>query len=241
MGKITARAVLLGALAVFILAPAARAQMAVIDVSSILQLVQQVRLMEQELQTAQNDLNQARQAYQSMTGSRGMQNLLSGTVRNYLPANWTQVQAAMNGAGGAYSALAAGIQTSVTANAVLSPAAVAALSPTERSLLQSQRQNTALLQAVSQQALSTTSSRFASIQQLINTIGSATDPKAVLDLQARIGAEQVMLQTDQSKLQALYQAAQAEEAAQRQRAREQAIVDSGSLRQLPAMGLQARN
>jgi hypothetical protein len=50
-----------------------------------------------------------------------------------------------------------------------------------------------------------------------------------------------MLQTDQSKLQALYQAAQAEETAQRQRAREQAIVDSGSLRQLPAMGLQARN
>jgi type IV secretion system protein VirB5 len=129
----------------------------------------------------------------------------------------------------------------VTANAVLSPSAVAALSPTERSLLQSQRQNTALLQAVSQQALSTTSSRFASTQQLINTIGSASDPKAILDLQARIAAEQGMLQTDQSKLQALYQAAQAEESAQHQRAREQAIVDSGSLRQLPAMGLQARN
>jgi hypothetical protein len=241
MGKISARVGFLGALAAFILAPAARAQMAVIDVSSILQLAQQVRLMDQELQTAQNDLNQARQAYQSMTGSRGMQNLLSGTVRNYLPANWTQVQAAMNGTGGAYSALAASIQASVTANAVLSPSAVAALSPTEQSLLQSQRQNTALLQAVSQQALSTTSSRFASIQQLINTIGSATDPKAILDLQARIAAEHGMLQTDQSKLQALYQAAQAEETAQRQRAREQAIVDSGSLRQLPAMGLQARN
>jgi hypothetical protein len=239
--KITARAGLLGTIIAFMLASTARAQMAVIDVSSIQQLVQQVRLMQQELQTAQNDLNQARQAYQSMTGSRGMQNLLSGTVRNYLPANWAQVQAAINGTGGAYSALAASMQASVTANAVLSPSAVAALSPTERSLLQSQRQNTALLQAVSQQALSTTSSRFASIQQLINTIGSANDPKAILDLQARIAAEHGMLQTDQSKLQALYQAAQAEETAQRQRAREQAIVDSGSLRQLPAMGLQARN
>jgi type IV secretion system protein VirB5 len=211
--------------------------MAVIDVSSIQQLVQQVRIMQQELQTAQNDLSQAQQAYQSMTGSRGMQNLLSGTVRNYLPANWTQVRAAMNGTGGAYSALASSIQASVTANAVLSPSAVAALSPTEQSLLQSQRQNTALLQAVSQQALSTTSSRFASIQQLINTIGSATDPKAILDLQARIAAEQGMLQTDQSKLQALYQAAQAQETAQRARASEQAIADSGSLRQLPPIGL----
>ena len=237
MGKITARVAWLGALAAFMHAPTARAQMAVIDVSSIQQLVQQVRLMQQELQTAQNDLSQAQQAYQSMTGSRGMQNLLNGTVRNYLPANWTQVQAAMNGTGGAYNALASSIQASVTANAVLSPSAVSALSPTEQSLLQSQRQNTALLQAVSQQALSTTSSRFASIQQLINTIGSATDPKAILDLQARIAAEQGMMQTDQSKLQALYQAAQAQEAAQRARASEQAIADSGSLRQLPPIGL----
>jgi len=237
VGKITARVAWLGALAAFMHAPTARAQMAVIDVSSIQQLVQQVRLMQQELQTAQNDLSQAQQAYQSMTGSRGMQNLLNGTVRNYLPANWTQVQAAMNGTGGAYNALASIIQASVTANAVLSPSAVSALSPTEQSLLQSQRQNTALLQAVSQQALSTTSSRFASIQQLINTIGSATDPKAILDLQARIAAEQGMMQTDQSKLQALYQAAQAQEAAQRARASEQAIADSGSLRQLPPIGL----
>jgi type IV secretion system protein VirB5 len=237
MGKTITRVRSVGILAAFILAPAARAQMAVIDVSSIQQLLQQVRLMQQELQTAQNDLNQAQQAYQSMTGSRGMQNLLSGTVRNYLPASWTQVQAAMNGTGGAYSALAGSIRASVTANAVLSPSAVAALSPTEQSLLQSQRQNTALLQAVSQQALSTTSSRFASTQQLINTIGSATDPKAILDLQARIAAEQGMSQTDQSKLQALYQAAQAQEAAEHVRAREQAIADSGSLRQLPPIGL----
>src|ERR1700728_3162428 len=132
--------------------------MAVIDVSAIGQLLQQVRIMQQELQTAQNDLDQARQAYQSMTGTRGMQNLLSGTVRNYLPATWPQVQAAMNGTGGSYSALAGSIQASVNANSVLSPAALAALSPSERWLLQSQRQNTALMQALSQQALSTTSS-----------------------------------------------------------------------------------
>src|SRR5271154_2784009 len=112
MGKITARVTWLGALGVLVLTPA-HAQMAVIDVSAIGQLLQQVRLMQQELQTAQNDLNQAQQAYQSMTGSPGLQNLLSGTVRNYLPASWPQVQAAMNGTGGAYGALSASIQASV--------------------------------------------------------------------------------------------------------------------------------
>jgi hypothetical protein len=46
-----------------------------------------------------------------------------------------------------------------------------------------------------------------------------------------------MLANDQSKLQVLYQAAQAQQWAQQQRNREQAINDIGSLRRLPAMGL----
>lgn len=224
------------ALAVLGTVPAAHAQWAVIDVGAIAQLLNQIQIMEQELRTAQNDLAQAQQAYQSMTGSRGMQYLLSGTVRNYLPSNWTQVQSAMNGTG-SYGSLNTGIQSSIAANSVLSPAAMQNLSPADRTLIQTQRQNTALLQNVSQQALATTSSRFASVQTLINSIGTATDPKAIQDLQARIFAEQAMLQTDQTKLQALYQAAQAQEVARRARAREQAISDGGSLRQLPPLGL----
>jgi type IV secretion system protein VirB5 len=226
-----------GVLALFAFTPRVHAQWAVVDVGAIGQLVQEVKLMQQELQTAQNDLTQARQAYQSMTGSRGMQSLLSGTPRNYLPANWSQVQSAINGTSGTYAALSSNIQANIGANTVLSPSALALMSPTERLLIQSQRQNTALLQALTQQALSTTSSRFSSIQQLINTIGSASDPKAILDLQARISAEQGMLATDESKLQTLYQAAQAQEAARQSRAHEQAIVDAGSLRQLPPMRL----
>jgi type IV secretion system protein VirB5 len=215
----------------------AQAQWAVVDVGAIAQLIQQVRLIEQELQTAQNQLTQAQQAYQSMTGTRGMQNLLSGINRNYLPSNWTQVLSALSGNGGSYGALSSSIQYSIGANAVLTPSAVARLSPTEQTILQSQRQNAALLQATSQQALTTTSSRFTSLQQLISTIGSATDPKAILDLQARIAAEQAMVANDQTKLQVLYQAIQAQQVALAQRSREQGLNDIGSLRSLPAMGL----
>ena len=46
-----------------------------------------------------------------------------------------------------------------------------------------------------------------------------------------------MLQNEQTKLDVLYQAAQAEQWARSQREREQAIADIGSLRDLPAMGL----
>jgi hypothetical protein len=46
-----------------------------------------------------------------------------------------------------------------------------------------------------------------------------------------------MVENDQTKLQVLYQAAQAQTWAEQQSAREQAIAGIGSLRALPAMGL----
>jgi type IV secretion system protein VirB5 len=206
---------------------AAHAQWAVVDVGAIAQLMQEVKQMEQAVQTAQNQLNQAQQTYQSMTGGRGMEMLLSGTVRNYLPASWPQVS----------TALAAPIQATVNANAVLTPQQWAALSPAEQQQMTAARGNAALLQVAAQQAYATTSNRFASVQQLIGAIPTATDQKGILDLQARISAEQGMLQNDQTKLQVLFQLVQAQELARKQRTHEQAIADVGSVRNLPPIGL----
>jgi type IV secretion system protein VirB5 len=215
----------------------AHAQIPVTDVGAIFQLVSEVRTLAQELEVAQQELSQAQQAYQAITGTRGMQNLLSGLQMNYLPSNWTQLQGTLNVSGGTYSALAASIQGSMAANAVLTSSELATLSPEEQSDIQAQRQSAALLAGIAQQALSTTSARFASIQQLINAIPSATDEKGILDLQARIGAEQGMLQNESTKLGVLYQVAQAQELAEHQREQEQSMADVGSLRHLPAMGL----
>lgn len=226
-----------GIFALLGVAPTAHAQFAVIDVAAINQLLQQVQTALKQLQTAENQLTQAQQQYQSLTGTRGMQNLLSGTTRNYLPTDTASLQSTLTGTGGSYSALASSVQSSMSANAVLSPSALAALSPSEQSAVQTQRQSVALQQGISQQALSNSSGRFDSMQQLITTIGTASDPKAILDLQARISAEQGMLQAEQTKLQVLYQTVLAQAAAEQQRSREQAITDAGSLRSLPAMGL----
>ena len=67
-----------------------------------------------------------------------------------------------------------------------------------------------------------------SIQQLIQAIPTATDQKGILDLQARIGAEQGMLQNEQTKLQTLYQAALAQARCCNNSEREQAIAAYGS-------------
>lgn len=215
----------------------AQAQFAVIDVASIAQLIQEVQQLEQQVATAKSQLTQAQSAYAAITGNRGMQSLLSGTNRNYLPTDWAQLAQVMTGASPAYPALAASTSSLVNSNAVLTPAQVATLSPAEQTQLTAARQNPALLAATSRAALENSSGRFASLQQLISTIGTASDEKASLDLTARITAEQAMLQNESTKLQVLYQVAQAQEWTRAQQAREQAIVDQGSLRTLAAMGL----
>jgi type IV secretion system protein VirB5 len=215
----------------------AYAQFAVIDVASIGQLIQQVQQLEQQVETARSQLTQAQAEYAAMTGGRGMQQLLSGTQRNYLPTDWTQLSQVLGGSAAGYPALASNLQSLVASNSVLTAAQVGALTPAQQAQLLAARQSPALLQALSRTALANSSDRFTSLQQLIAAIGSAGDQKAALDLGTRIAAEQAMLQNEQTKLQGLYQVAQSQEWARQQRVREQAIVDQGSLRQLPALGL----
>src|SRR5258706_2431499 len=205
----------------------AKAQWAVVDVGAIAQMIQQLAKMEQAIQTAESQWSQAQAQYQSMIGPRGMQSLLSGVNRNYLVSDYNQLS----------SALAPGIQGHIATNAVLTPAQVAALSPSEQQLLNNARNNSALLQTASQQAYSNASARFASIQQLINAIPTATDQKGILELQARISAEHGMLQNESTKLNVLYQAAQAQEWARRQSASEQVIASVGSMRTLAPLRL----
>jgi type IV secretion system protein VirB5 len=221
-----------------LLAPAAHAQFAVIDVRAVTQLVQQVQTMRQQLETARNQLTEARTTLEAMRGSRGMEQLLANTVRNYLPEDWAALEAAVHQASATHAGLSVQIQAILQANAVLSATQLNDMSPYEREQIEAARRMAAMLQALTREALSSTSGRFAALQQLIAAIRSAGDQKAILDLQARIAAEQGMLQNEQTKLDVLYRTAQAEEWARVQRGREQAIADIGSLRRLPSMGLE---
>jgi type IV secretion system protein VirB5 len=227
---------LLGALSLAGIRPA-HAQFAVIDVASVTQLVNQLRQLEQQVETARNQLLQAQSEYAAITGNRGMQNLLSGTLRNYLPTDWTQLSQVMSGSSASFPALASSVTSLINSNAILSASQVASLSPSEQAQLAAARQNPALLAAMSQTALANSSSRFAELQTLISAIGTASDQKASLDLTARITAEQGMLQNEATKIQILYQVAQSQEWARMQRVREQALADQGSMRTLSPMGL----
>jgi type IV secretion system protein VirB5 len=208
-------------------APAARAQFAVIDVASVTQLVTEVENLEQALIVAREHLAEAQAQLRSMTGDRGMERLLAGTSRNYLPPDWSQLTAALDETSSAYAALSKAIQQALTEDAVLTPRQLASLSPQGQQQLAADRGTAALLQAVSRQALANASSRFADLQRLIDAIGAASDQKSILDLNARIGAEQAMLQNEQTKLATLVAAAEAQRWADEEQDRERAIAGQG--------------
>ena len=215
------------ALALIAAAPAAHAQFAVIDVAAVTQLVTEVQDLEQALTVAREHLAEAQTQLSSMTGDRGMEQLLAGTNRNYLPADWGQLTAALDDSSSAYSSLATAIQQALAEDTVLTPQQLATLSPQGQQQVTADRGTAALLQAVSRQALANASSRFADLQLLINTIGTASDQKGILDLDARIGAEQAMLENEQAKLAMLVAAAQAQRWADEEQDRERAIAGQG--------------
>jgi len=217
--------------------PPAQAQYPVIDVRAIAQLVTQVQQLKEALEVARSTLTQEVQAYAAITGGRGMQLLLSGINRNYLPATWADLLSAENGAGGLYGVLGSDVAATVLRNALLTPNYIQNFSDAENAQLTARRSSVALQEALTRQELSNVSERFAAIQTLINAIPTATDEKGILDLQARIQVEQGMLQNENSKLHVLYEAAQSQVETERARADEQAIVDIGHLRALPPMGL----
>jgi type IV secretion system protein VirB5 len=217
--------------------PTASAQMAVVDVRAIGQLIQQIRMMQQQLETARGQLREAQATFQAMTGRRGMEQLLAGEVRNYLPPDWQQLASVIDATSTQYGALARELDQLIDRNAVLSDAELGALGARPRTAIDEDRRDIALTQALSRSALDAAGARFDSLRALIEAIPTATDAKAAMDLQARISAEQVMLANEHAKLAALFETAEAERLSRAQQRREQAIRDLGSLRSLPRMGL----
>ena len=208
-------------------APAAHAQFAVIDVASLTQLVSEVQTLEQQLATARAQLSQAQAQFQAMTGDRGMEQLLAGIVPQ-LPARGLGHPAGRGRrAPGCSRRSPPPCATRSEPSPVLSAAQLAGLPAAAAAQLLTQRQAAALLQGLTQEALSNSSGRFASLEQLIATIGQAGDQKAALDLQARIAAENAMLQNEGTKLQVLFQAVHAQQQENLQHERELIVAGHG--------------
>ncbi|MCZ2719990.1 conjugal transfer protein [Erwinia amylovora] len=90
--------------------------------------------------------------------------------------------------------------------------------------------NAATYSGQASRSLEEAQKRFGELSGLVSRVNTASDPKEVMDLNARIGAEQTFLQNEVGKLQVLQQSAQANDALYQQRVKQMAVQSSGSLR-----------
>lgn len=191
---------------------AAHAGIPVIDVSSIAQQVQQVVAWGKQYTQMYQQYTQMQHQYQSLNGARGMASLVNNpALRQYLPADYQTIL--NNGYGNSTSIRAAakvfGVEQTTLGAGTNSAKA-----------FEANANQAALNRATSEDAYKQASNRFADIQVLLDKVNNAPDSKDIADLQARIQAEQVMMQNESAKLAMLGQLAQAQKDLQMQAAAE---------------------
>ncbi len=123
----------------------AHAGMPVIDAANLTQAIHQVIAWGQQLQGMLQQYNQLVYTYQSLTGPRGMQNVLPMTMvaRNYLPPDYAELMSVMNGTSVTYAVLAGQVQGTIQSNAVLNQRQIGGLSQRAQSILGLGRQDAA--------------------------------------------------------------------------------------------------
>lgn len=205
----------------------------VIDAASLAQQVQQVVSWGQQYQQMAQQLQQLQQQIQSITGSRGFSSLLNSPLaqqaRRMLPQDAQTLLDLANG--GSYGNLASSINSIKQATTTLSNGSFS--SSTAANQWQADLNRAAMQKALSMEAYTGATPRLQNLEEMINQISQTQDPKAIAELNARIAAEQAIIQNEQAKLQAMSMLAAAEQRLADQQAREVSIRMAGNVANVP--------
>jgi type IV secretion system protein VirB5 len=192
----------------------------------------QAEHMGSQLSQLKQQYQQMQQQYQSLTGSRGMSDLMNSSAfqqaRRMLPPDAQQALNLANG--GSYGNLGNAINDIKQAATTLSTDSFS--SPTAANQWQTELNQAATNKALSMEAYTAAAQRLQNLEDMTAEISQTQDPKAIAELQARIATEQGMIQNEQSKLQALSMLAAAEKQLADQQANEISIK-SGSVANIP--------
>jgi type IV secretion system protein VirB5 len=212
----------------------------VIDVASVAvqqtqltQAIQQVAAWVQQYEQMMQQIQQMQQQIQNTTGGRGMSELLNSPAyqqaRRTLPPDAQQVLGLANG--GSYGNLASSISSIKRASSTLDSNSFS--SPTAAGQWDADLNQAASHQALSMQAYSDAAPRLKNIEDLIAQISQTQDPKAIAELQARMSAEQAVIQNEQNKIQAMSMLVASQEKMAQLRDREISIRSAGSSASIP--------
>jgi type IV secretion system protein VirB5 len=188
----------------------------VIDIANLIQTVQQVlnditkiSNQIQQITALQNQLN-------SINGMRNLGNVFNNpALKNYIPAEAYNVVNAVDTSG--YGGLTATAKSLRDAAMVYNCMDLSGAARTDcQATLSQPYQQKGLLQ----DAMKSAAGRLDQISSLMNQINGTSDQKAVLEIQARIGAENALLAHEMSQVQMLTGMADSEERIARSRDRE---------------------
>lgn len=200
----------------------ATAQIPVTDSASIIDRgikhVESIAKSVEQIGKMQSQLDQMKQQYTSMTGTRNLGEIFNNPqLREYLPKEWQAVYDKVRDGGS--EGLTGDAAKIFSENRVFDMCA-AMTDDTAKKSCQSLASKPAQDKANALAAIDGAKQRLTQIESLMKQINSTTDPKAVGELQARIGVEQAAISNEQTKLQLYAMAAQAEDRLQEQRQRE---------------------
>lgn len=236
MSRLLLPAALAGLLAAASFAPA-RAEMIVYDPTSYAKLLQETQTALNQLKQLEQQVAQGQQLLTSLNQISNVNALATSlsqpALRGFLP-NADAFVTAAQGDLTALGALGVKAQAIRSANQLYTPAPGDAAGADLAAAGMRASLNLATGESVGEAG----ASRLAGLQQLTSALDTAPNARAVLDLQARIAAEQAMIANDQMRLQglAMTQAAQAQ--MQDQRDRERAAAASQARLQLYQSGFQ---
>jgi len=199
------------------LSTASRAQgIPVIDIANLIQTITQVLNDVTKIANQVEQIEALQNQLASINGMRNLGNVFdSAALKNYVPANAYNLVNAVDSSGyGGLTATSKALRDTQMIYNCLDRTG-AARTDCQASLAQPYQQKGLL-----QDAMSAASGRLAQIKSLMTQIDSTGDQKAVLEIQARIGAENAMLAHEMSQVQMLTGMADSEERIARARDRE---------------------
>jgi type IV secretion system protein VirB5 len=197
--------------------PTVRAQgIPVIDIANLTQTIMQVMNDITEIENQVQQISQLQSQVNSINGTRNLGNVFnSPTLQNYVPPDAYIALNAVNASG--YAGLTPTARALRDTGMVYNCMELAGATRTScQATLAQPYQHKGLLQ----DAMTAAAGRLSQIRALMNQVDATGDQKAVLEIQARIGAENAMLAHEMSQIQMLHGMADSEERIARSRDRE---------------------
>ena len=214
LSSLFARTALCGSM--FLGANAAHAGIPVIDVAALVQAVEEVMQSIQQITNQVRQIEQLQSQYEAVTGARNLGAILNNpALQNYIPADATTVLNNIQNNG--YAGLSGTARTLRDAQMTYN---CLNLAGTARTQCQSSLAMPYQQKALMQDAMDSARGRITQIQSLMQQINSTQDQKAVSEVQARLAAENAMLQHQMTQIDLARGMAEAEARIAESKARE---------------------